>query len=93
MLDNTIRLWDLSAGAETACLDAHTGKVNALCLLHDGRFASGSSDKTIRVWGLAPGSQSICLEVDTPVQALATIAPTLIVAGDQVGLHWLEVVD
>jgi WD40 repeat protein len=91
--DKTIRLWDLSAGAETACIDGHTGKVNALCLLHNGRFASGSSDKTIRVWGVALGSQSICLEVDTPVQALAAIAPTLIVAGDHAGLHWLEVVD
>ena len=40
--DNTIRLWDVTAGAETARLEGHSGSVAALCMLPDGRLASGS---------------------------------------------------
>ena len=42
--DNTIRLWDVAAGAETARLEGHSDWVAALCLLPDGRLASGSLD-------------------------------------------------
>ena len=38
--DNTIRLWDVSAGAETARLEGPSGWVAALCMLPDGRLAS-----------------------------------------------------
>ncbi len=37
-------------GAEIARLEGHLGTVNALCLLPDGRLASGSDDRTIRLW-------------------------------------------
>ncbi len=40
--DNTIRLWDLTTGAETARLEGHASSVTSLCLLPDGRLASGS---------------------------------------------------
>ncbi|MEE9586398.1 MAG: hypothetical protein V3V97_00045, partial [Hyphomicrobiaceae bacterium] len=47
-LDNTIRLWDPTTGAETARLEGgHTGFVYALTQLADGRLASASLDKTI----------------------------------------------
>ena len=49
--DNTIRLWDVKTGAESARLEGHSGLVRALCLLPDGRLASGSDyDNTIRLW-------------------------------------------
>ena len=59
---NTIRLWDVAAGAETARLEGHSGWVTALCLLADGRLASGSFDKTIRLWDVAAGAETACLE-------------------------------
>ena len=37
-------------GAETARLEGHSDQVNALCVLPDGRLASGSEDSTIRLW-------------------------------------------
>ncbi len=48
--DDTIRLWDVTAGVETARLEGHSGRVAALCMLRDGRLASGSDDNTIRLW-------------------------------------------
>jgi WD40 repeat protein len=56
--DNTIRLWDATAGAETARLEAHSGWVSALCVLPDGRLASGSSDHTIRLWDPTAGAET-----------------------------------
>ena len=41
-LDNTIRLWDVTAGTETGRLEGHSLWVAALCMLPDGRLASGS---------------------------------------------------
>src|SRR5208282_426765 len=37
--DKTIRLWDMTAGLETARLNGHTNNVSALCSLPDGRLA------------------------------------------------------
>jgi WD40 repeat protein len=42
--DGTIRLWDVTTGAETARLEGHSGSISALCVLLDGRLASGSYD-------------------------------------------------
>ena len=52
--DNTIRLWDVKTGEETARLEGHGGWVNALAVLPDGRLASGSDDSTIRLWDAKP---------------------------------------
>jgi WD40 repeat protein len=38
--DKLIRLWDVTAGAETTCLEAHLDQVYVLCALPDGRLAS-----------------------------------------------------
>jgi WD40 repeat protein len=51
--DNSIRLWDVAAGAETARREGHSASVDALCMLPDGRLASGSGDNTIRLAGYA----------------------------------------
>ena len=60
--DNTIRLWDVAAGAETARLEGHSGSVAALCVLPDGRLASGSEDNTIRLWDVTAGAETARLE-------------------------------
>ena len=60
--DNTIRLWDVAAGAETARLEGHSRAVAALCLLADGRLASGAYENTIRLWDVAAGAETARLE-------------------------------
>jgi WD40 repeat protein len=92
--DNTIRLWDVTSGAETARLEGHSGWVAALCLLPDGRLASGAGDDTIRLWDVTSGAETARLEVDAEVLSLASPPDARLVAGDQRGLlHWLEIVD
>ncbi|HTR11898.1 MAG TPA: hypothetical protein VMI72_01265, partial [Roseiarcus sp.] len=49
-------------GAETARLEGHSNGVTALCLLPDGRLASGSYDNTIRLWDAATGVETARLE-------------------------------
>jgi WD40 repeat protein len=96
-VDHTVRLWDLTRGAETARFDGHSSVVTALCMLPDGRLVSGWGDKTIRLWELFARSEVSRLEVDAPIEcliALTAVPGIHLIAGDQIGrLHWLEVVD
>ena len=45
-------------GAETARLEGHSSGVVALCLLPDGRLASGARDNTIRLWDVTAGAET-----------------------------------
>ena len=47
--NDTIRLWDIERGIETARLEGHAGPVKALLVLPDGRLAAGSGD-AIHLW-------------------------------------------
>ena len=83
----------MAAGAETARLDGHSGAVAALCLLPDGRLASGAHDNTIRLWDVTNEVELTRLEIDAPVTAIVALGPDLLVAGDLSGrLHWLKLV-
>ncbi len=52
----------MAAGAETARLEGHSDWVAALCLLPDGRLASGADDNTIRLWDVAAGAETARLD-------------------------------
>lgn len=69
-------------GAETARLEGHSHNVSALCLLPDGRLASGSSDTTIRLWDVATGVETARLEGHTSmVSALCVLADGRLASG------------
>jgi WD40 repeat protein len=83
-----------NAGAETARLERHSGRIVALCVLPDGRLASGSWDNTIRLWDPNSGAETAHLETDARINCLTALPAAHLIAGDTLGrLHWLEVVD
>ena len=59
--DETIRLWDLATGVETAVLRGHEALISGALMLSDDRLASWSWDTTIRLWDLATGLETAVL--------------------------------
>ena len=49
--DNTIKIFD-KENKLIVVLNGHVNGVRALCLLKEGKIASGSADKTVRIWDL-----------------------------------------
>ena len=92
--DNTIRLWDVATGAETARLEGHGGFRPFACCRTDGS-PRAPWDKTIRLWDVATGAEKPPgLEIDAPIMALAAFASNSVAAGDRRGrLHWLEILE
>jgi WD40 repeat protein len=91
---NTIRLWDVNTGAETAHLEGHSEWVTALCVLLDGGLASAAYDKTFRLWDTVTRNHITCLEIDAWIKCAATLPNRCLVAGDDLGrLHRLEIID
>src|SRR5262249_25772783 len=79
--NNTIQLWDVATGVETARFEGHTGAIYALCPLANGRLASGSRDGTIRLWDVATLAEIVRLERNAGIHALCLLADAQIASG------------
>ncbi|CAH0380260.1 unnamed protein product [Pelagomonas calceolata] len=75
--NESVRVWDLAAGAALFVLEGHTSAVFALTAYADPatgepRLASGSWDKTLRVWDASKGGAALrMVAFDDEVRALA----------------------
>ncbi|MBC1281095.1 hypothetical protein GNF10_35520, partial [Nostoc sp. UCD121] len=56
--DNTVKVWNLTTGAEILTFTGHSAPVNTVAITPDGkRVISGSSDNTVKVWNLTTGAE------------------------------------
>jgi hypothetical protein len=56
--DRTVRIWDLTTGAELAVLMGHTGLINGVAVTPDGaKIVTASNDQTARIWDARTGAQ------------------------------------
>ena len=93
--DETVKVWDLSTGTNTATLDGHTGGVLGVAISADGtRAVSASDDETVKVWDLATNGVLATFTCDAEVGSVATdAAGRSIVAGDRLGnVHRLTLI-
>jgi WD40 repeat protein len=69
--DNTVRIWDVVRGVETAVLSGHTNWVHGVAYSRDGKLlASGSGDETIRLWHGRTGKLLKVLRAKRPYEGL-----------------------
>lgn len=58
--DGTVRLYDVSSGAELAVFERHLHEINDCCFSPDGRLIlSASDDGTLKLWGLGAGQAEV----------------------------------
>ena len=65
----------------TGVLKGHTGEVNAVASLGDGRVVSGSEDKTVRIWGVNGECERILKGHTGNVYAVASLGDGRVVSG------------
>ena len=71
-------------GKLTNVLEGHTGAVSALCVLGDGRLASGSGGGTVRIWSVDTGECALTLRGHTDwVNALCVLGDGRLASGSR----------
>ena len=64
--DNTVKLWEVATGRNTATFYGHTGRVYSVAFSPDGTMlASGSWDNTLKLWDLTTGTEAATLNGHT----------------------------
>src|SRR5262249_47742774 len=69
--DETVRIWDVTSGAELACLRGHQNVLGVSFSANGRRFASASLDQTSWIWNL---ERCECFEVIQGTGDLAALA-------------------
>ena len=63
--DRTVRLWDVTTGAEKAILTGHTDSVTSVVFSPDGNtLASASRDGTVLLWEVIPSTPTLTEDVN-----------------------------
>jgi hypothetical protein len=93
--DKTVRLWDVTTGAQLRRLEGHTDEVRAIAWSAEDRvLVSGGADRKVIVWDLATGRLLRRMEGHTdPVRSVAiSRSGRLLVSGGEDGsLHLWDV--
>ena len=91
--DDSLKLWDCSAGRQTAEFAGHRDHVQAVAIAAGrGLVVSCSVDRSVRVWCFASGAAVASLIGDSPMRSLR-VAPdeSLVAVGDASGrVHLLQ---
>ena len=71
--DQTIRLWDMTAGTQVRQMTGHTGAVYQVGFSADGKqLISGGNDGTLRLWDVAAGTMLKSMSAgETPASVFA----------------------
>ena len=70
--DNTVKLWDVSTGAELRTLTGHSESVESVAFSTNGKIlVSGSLDKTVKLWDVSTGTEVRTLRHSDFVRSVA----------------------
>ena len=91
LLDDTVKLWDVTTGTNIATLQGHTDWVNSVAFSPDGTtLASGSWDNKVKLWDVATGTNTATLEWNEFSVTSVSFSPdgTILASGGREG--WNE---
>ena len=62
-VDNTVRIWDATTGAEVTKMEGHSFSVQSVAFSPAGAdVVSGSDDRTVRIWDATAGAEVMKME-------------------------------